>query len=49
VTVYWTDADGVMNESIARWQDGGWWTYTDSDTKKRIQPASWRPASDGDD
>ncbi len=48
VTVYWTDSDGVMNESIARWQDGGWWTYTDSDTKKRIQPASWRPASGED-
>jgi hypothetical protein len=49
VTAYWTDADGVTNESIARWQDGGWWTYTDSDTKKRIQPSSWRPSSGDND
>lgn len=49
VTVSWTDKDGVANESLARWEDGGWWTYTDSDTKKRIEPSSWRPASDDED
>src|SRR5690606_551217 len=33
VVVYWTDADGVMNESVARWRDGNWWTYIDRDRK----------------
>jgi hypothetical protein len=50
VTVYWTDGDGVANESLARWNvgDGGWWTYTDSTTQKKIEPTSWRPASAGE-
>ena len=48
ITVYWTDSDGVANESIARWNDGAWWTYTDSSTQKKIDPASWRPASSED-
>jgi hypothetical protein len=48
VTVYWTDADGVMNESVGRWQDGGWWVYIDSDTRKRVQPSSWRPDGAGE-
>lgn len=47
ITVYWTDGDGVMNESIARWnaEDSAWWAYTDSSTQKKVVPASWRPAS----
>jgi hypothetical protein len=47
VTVYWTDGDGVMNESLARWDaaDEAWWAYTDSRTQKKIEPTSWRPAS----
>jgi hypothetical protein len=51
VTVYWTDSDGVANESPARWdtRDGGWWTYTDSKTQKKIEPTSWRPASKDDE
>lgn len=48
VVVYWTDADGVMNESVARWRDGNWWTYIDSDTQKRIDPTSWRPETEED-
>jgi len=50
VTVYWIDADGVANESIARWdkEDSAWWVYTDSQTQKKVEPSSWRPAS-GDD
>jgi len=48
VTVSWTDKDGVTSESLARWEDGGWWTYIDGDTKKRIEPSSWRPGSDED-
>jgi hypothetical protein len=45
VTVYWTDSDGVMNESLARWdaEDQAWWAYTDSKTQKKVEPASWRP------
>ena len=48
VTVYWTDGDGVANESIARWdrEGGGWWAFTDSSTQKKIEPTSWRPSSD---
>jgi len=51
VTVYWTDGDGVMNESIARWnaEDNAWWAYTDSSTQKKIEPKSWRPASAEDE
>jgi hypothetical protein len=51
VTVYWTDGDGVANESIARWdqEDESWWAYTDSTTQKRIKPTSWRPSSDDED
>ena len=49
VTVYWTDSDGVMNESLARWDDGAWWTYTDASTQKKIQPTSWRPVSSSGD
>ncbi|TIX13718.1 MAG: hypothetical protein E5V44_06540, partial [Mesorhizobium sp.] len=29
VTVYWKDGNGVINESIAQFRDGGWWTYID--------------------
>jgi hypothetical protein len=53
VTVYWTDGDGVENESVAQYRasgsggwdaaDAGWWAYVDSDTQKRISPHSWRP------
>jgi len=51
VTVYWTDGEGVMNESIARWsaEDKSWWAFTDGSTQKKIEPASWRPSSGGDD
>jgi hypothetical protein len=51
ITVYWTDGDGVMNESIARWssEDNSWWAYTDSSTQKKIEPTSWRPASSDED
>jgi hypothetical protein len=51
VTVYWTDGDGVMNESVGKWDAGdkAWWVYTDGDTKKKVQPTSWRPASPEDD
>jgi hypothetical protein len=51
VTVYWTDGDGVMNESPARFDaaDGAWWAYTDSSTQKKIEPTSWRPASSDDE
>jgi len=47
VTVYWTDSDGVANESVARWdrEDGSWWIFTDSNTQKKIEPTSWRPPS----
>ncbi len=50
ITVFWTDSDGVANESIARWdkEDGAWWTYTDSNTQKKIEPSSWRPDRDED-
>jgi len=51
VTVYWTDGDGVMNESIARWcaEDGAWWAYTDGSTQKKIEPSTWRPATADDE
>jgi len=51
VTVYWTDGDGVMNESVGKWDAGdqAWWVYVDGDTKKKVQPTSWRPASSDDD
>jgi hypothetical protein len=50
VTVYWTDSDGVANESVARWdrEDGSWCIFTDSSTHKKIEPTSWRPPSGGD-
>ncbi len=63
VTVYWTDSDGVTNESIAQYRsperlkaaggdwdanDAGWWAYIDGHTQKKIEPNSWRPASDDD-
>jgi hypothetical protein len=50
VTVYWTDSDGVANESVARWdrEDGSWWIFTDSSTQKKIEPTSWRPPSGRD-
>lgn len=53
VTVYWTDGDGVENESQGRYVDGGgeagWWVFTDSDTQRRVRPHSWRPGgSEGD-
>ncbi len=51
VTVYWTDSDGVMNESVARWDAGdqAWWAYTDSKTQKKIEPTSWRPETPDDE
>ncbi|BCG92840.1 hypothetical protein [Mesorhizobium sp. 131-2-1] len=49
VTVYWKDGNGVINESIAQFRDGGWWTYIDSTTQKKVEPTSWRPASSDDD
>ncbi|WP_296745241.1 hypothetical protein [Mesorhizobium sp.] len=49
VTVMWKDGDGVVNESIAQYRDGGWWVYTDSNTQKKVDPTSWRPASADDD
>jgi hypothetical protein len=49
VTVMWKDSDGVVNESIAQFRDNGWWVYTDSDTQKKVDPTSWRPASGDDD
>ena len=50
VTILWKDADGVVNESIGQYRDGGWRVYTDSDTQKKVDATSWRPASDdGDD
>lgn len=29
--------------------DAGWWAYTDSDTQKKIEPHSWRPARSDDE
>ncbi|UCI08980.1 hypothetical protein [Mesorhizobium sp. B1-1-8] len=49
VTVMWKDSDGVVNESVAQFRDNGWWVYVDSDTQKKVDPTSWRPASDDDD
>jgi hypothetical protein len=49
VTVYWKDSNGVINESIAQYRDDGWWTYIDSDTQKKVEPTSWRPAFEDDD
>lgn len=50
VTVLWTDGDGVANESVARYRDGGWWVFVDSDTQKRVRPDAWRaPGSEGDE
>jgi hypothetical protein len=50
VTIMWNDGDGVVNESIGQYRDGGWWVYTDSNTQKKVNATSWRPASDdGDD
>jgi hypothetical protein len=49
VTVLWNDSDGVANESIAQYRDGGWWVYIDSQTQKKVAPTSWRPASGNDD
>ena len=50
VTVYWTDGNGVANESVGRWdsEDNAWWVFIDGDTKKKVQPTSWRPASSDD-
>ena len=64
VTVYWTDGDGVLNESIAHYRSAerlkalggdvnpgevGWWAAIDGHTQKKIEPTSWRPASDEED
>jgi hypothetical protein len=49
VTVYWKDGNGVINESIAQFRDGGWWTYIDITTQKKVEPTSWRPATSDDD
>jgi hypothetical protein len=61
ILVYWTDAIGQENESIAQYRspewlkaaggdwdetDVGWWAYVDSDTQRRIEPHSWRPAGE---
>ncbi|WP_434724032.1 hypothetical protein [Mesorhizobium sp. RIZ17] len=48
VTIMWKDGDGVVNESVGQYRDGGWWVYTDSATQKKVDPTSWRPASDDD-
>jgi hypothetical protein len=48
VTVTWKDSDGVLNESIAQYRDGGWWVYIDSSTQKKVEPTSWRPAASDD-
>ncbi len=49
ITVHWTGSDGVASESIGQFRDGAWWVYTDSDTQKKVEPTSWRPASSNDD
>ena len=49
VTVMWKDSDGVVNESVGQYRDGGWWVYIDSTTQKKVQPTSWRPAASDDD
>ncbi|RWL46843.1 MAG: hypothetical protein EOR60_10600 [Mesorhizobium sp.] len=49
VTILWRDGDGVVNESVGQYRDGGWWVYTDSYTQKKVDPTSWRPASGDDD
>ncbi|BAV47928.1 hypothetical protein MesoLj113a_20460 [Mesorhizobium sp. 113-1-2] len=48
VSVMWKDSDGVVNESIAQYRDGGWWVYIDSNTQKKVEPTSWRPTASGD-
>ncbi|MER8706386.1 hypothetical protein [Mesorhizobium sp. M0323] len=37
-------AGGDWDES-----DAGWWAYTDVHTQRKIEPISWRPASDDAD
>ncbi|RUW46802.1 hypothetical protein EOA32_30660 [Mesorhizobium sp. M1A.F.Ca.ET.072.01.1.1] len=49
VTILWNDEHGVVNESVGQYRDGGWWVYTDSNTQKKVEPTSWRPASANDD
>ncbi|CAN7693453.1 hypothetical protein [Mesorhizobium caraganae] len=49
VTVLWKDGAGVVSESVGQYRDGAWWVYTDSDTQKKVDPTSWRPASSVDD
>ena len=49
VTVLWKDSAGVVSESVGQYRDGGWWVYIDSDTQKKVDPTSWRPASSDDD
>ncbi len=49
VSVLWRDSDGVVSQSIGQYRDGGWWVYTDSNTQKKVEPTSWRPASGDDD
>ena len=29
--------------------DAGWWAFVDSDTQKRVEPHSWKPAGGDDD
>ncbi len=49
VTVLWKDSAGVVSESAGQYRDGAWWVYIDSDTQKKVEPTSWRPASSDDD
>ncbi|TKB38942.1 MAG: hypothetical protein E5V67_10665 [Mesorhizobium sp.] len=49
VTILLNDEHGVVNESVGQYRDGGWWVYTDSNTQKKVEPTSWRPASANDD
>ncbi|MGE0502685.1 MAG: hypothetical protein AB7I79_18335 [Rhizobiaceae bacterium] len=54
VTVMWRSRDGVENTSLAHYRagpggsGGAWWTFTDSDTLKRIEPHSWVALGDED-
>ena len=47
IRVQWRDRDGVENTSLAHYRpasggrEGGWWTYVDSDTLKRVDPSAW--------
>jgi hypothetical protein len=54
VRVQWRDAAGVENTSLAHYRSGpgaqgGWWTYVDSDTLKRIEPHAWFDLDEDED